>query len=640
MTIDRKRVSQFGLMDVKKENPHAGSGLGGHMTTDKILTGLGGDVADGETSSTSLGSLSETDFDVDSDEGDEEGACDEEQTPRYRSKKNKGTQTEWSWTADIVAYTKIRGLDIKDLEQIPYPESVMVNEREDTATNISSNSVSNNGHESVVCQSRPVESPSPQSDLDKCLKGKLPEPIQTGTRKQSQCIFHVGGTKPEVDVEAGTPTILKYIRESELPPRPSTLPYGCDLTYKNAVCRLCDAIIPLMNRTDLCPLYCTNCTKLIQSHRVVDNDVNRKVNLIDIRLRQQTPDTDDQEEENGLLQRKVSSRNKRRLGKEKALAKVKEKEMIQKLREQELARQRISTANQATDDFYLYDKNMKTISYSLSSERCMEKGWTLRPKTAPVKVPDYGNVGVEMRVDHFTMAHKTVIKREYEDGRPFLLFMPDGTGQCYYPSGVQAVSVTAAQHRQFCYVIKSDFVQLETDESTEEVEPQILSCFTPSGYGCCYHSNGTPHLVMTTAGGSVYASDGSQRKTWTWNGHGHRHAPPFQPIWLSLSKYLSVRVSSQENIMLTFSCQQRTARFTVGWKGPLKQGSNLSSSGIVDSHKSFLKSTHRRIHGLMIAIQDADSHPKSCTRRITPNMDVFRTPSAPGKLHVKSPPAV
>ena len=584
-------------MEVEREILYAGS-----WPDDSIRSGKE-DTPEPETSSDSFGStFEETDLDVDSDQREEEGAYE-----AIRSGSaciSKGTQTEWSWMADIVAYSNIRGLNIKDLEQLPYPESVMINIEDESS------------------QSGLVRSSLDDTDTSSIVHDQLPRVIQLHPTQNT--------TQYQTDIEAGTPVILKYLRESELPDRPCTVPYDSHLTYKNAVCRLCDTIIPLIDHTDLPPLYCPDCVELIKSHRIV-SDTTGEIRLIDIQLHRTITDTADPEESNGLLNiNKISSRNMRRLGRERAVAKIKERELVKKLRDQDLARQRL---HDASDDYALCDKNMKTISYALSSQRCMEKGWTLRPKKKTGKLPEYSNIGVEMKVDHFTMARETVLTRQYEDGRPFLLFMPDGTGQCYYRSGEQAVSVAAVQYQRFNYVIKSDSIRYQTDACNDTVEPQILACFTPSGYGTCYHSNGVPHLIMTPSGGSVYAADGSNRKNWMWSDRGHRHSPPLQPICLALSKYLSVRISSQENVILTFSCQQRTARFTVGWKGPLKQDSGLNSS-IVDSHGRFLKLTHRRMNGLLVAIQEADKYPKSCARRISPNVELFRTLSAPGKVPV------
>jgi hypothetical protein len=557
-----------------------------------------------ETSSDSFGStFEETDLDVDSDEG--EGTYETGSSTH----NSKGTQTEWSWMADIVAYSNIRGLNIKDLEQLPYPESVMI-DIEDKES----------------CQSGLVKSPSNTTDTD-----SIAEPPVIRLHPNRNTPQYLAGRKN--DMEASTPTILKYVRESELAllDRPCTVPYESHLSYKNAVCRLCDTIIPLVDHTDLPPLYCPDCTELIKSHRIVKTEATGEITMIDINLHRTATDTAESEESNGLLNiRKISSRNMRRLGRERAVAKIKERELVKKLREQDLARQRL---HDASDDFAFYDKNMKTISYALSSQRCMEKGWTLKPKKRPGKFPEYSNTGIEMKVDHFTMARETVLTRQYEDGRPFLLFMPDGTGQCYYRSGEQAVSVAAVQPHQFNYVIKSDVIHYKKGDCNGTADPQILACFTPTGYGTCYHSNGVPHLIMTPFGGSVYGPDGSKRKNWAWSDQKHRHSPPLQPLCLALSRYISVRISSQENIILTFSCQQRTARFTVGWKGPLKQDTYSSlKSSTVDSHGRFLKLTQRRMTGLMIAIQEADRYPKSCARRIFPNVELFRAVSAPGKV--------
>ena len=595
----------------------------------------------GDATDLSSDSFAETDLERESSEGDEswdESAFEGERESgpsrctTNGNTKSIGIQTEWSWMTDIVAYAHVRGINIKELEQLPHSEPVRDVEVRDSGK---ATSLSVDQNEQCDIQENVI-----QDQMDDYASLRLPEIVPTEEANSRELIQQVGVYKS--DIEAGTPTILKYVRESELPPRPNTVPCDKQLGYNNSLCRVCNGTIPLNKSKDLPSLYCTICSELIRSHRLMKRDLHREITMIDIRLRKPAADKETQEEEEELLSQRVNTKVKRRLGREKAMARMKEQEILQKLHEQDLARQRVSGLNQMAidDDYGMYDKNMKTISYSLSSQKCMDKGWTLQPKPTPIRHPDYDDMGVEMRVDHFTMTHESVMKKEYQDGKPFLLFMPDGTGQCYYPSGIQAVCVSAAQYRQFTYVIQSDLMHYKIDETVEVVEPQILASFTPSGYACCFHSNGIPYLIMTPTGGAVYATDGSQKKKWLWNSRGHCHSPPLQPLCLSLSKYLTVRISSQENIVLTFSCHQRTARFVVGWKGPLRQDSSLSSRN-VDSQASYLKSAHKHITGLLIAIQETEKHPKTFSRRVSPNVMRLRTSSAPGKLRLtKSSPTV
>lgn len=72
-------------------------------------------------------------------------------------------------------------------------------------------------------------------------------------------------------------------------------------------------------------------------------------------------------------------------------------------------------------------------------------------------------------------------------------------------------------------------------------------------------------LLLNPVEGIQLNHVGKVHKRWIWQGMiQHYHAPPFQPITLSLNKAISVRVVSQENIIVTFSLGIHVCRLNVG----------------------------------------------------------------------------
>lgn len=74
--------------------------------------------------------------------------------------------------------------------------------------------------------------------------------------------------------------------------------------------------------------------------------------------------------------------------------------------------------------------------------------------------------------------------------------------------------------------------------------------------------------VNVTPWGGTYCSDsGDLKKHWRWldNQH-HDHVPPWQPLCLTLSPHLSIRIQSQEHICIAFTSGKYSVRLNVGAK--------------------------------------------------------------------------
>ncbi|XP_065829877.1 glutamate-rich protein 6-like [Oscarella lobularis] len=594
--------------------------------------------------SSAQSALSSVDVELDETEWGTDEETEKEE-PVESSVCDTGTQTEWSWIADFLALTKLRGIDVDD-------EGVAAPSKPETASALTVTTSS----QATAQSSAADESARPPSSIASTKASAAAAVAATSSIASRRQI-------------ADLPEILRYIRESELPPlasndtlrRPSTVPPSVSLpACISVVCRLCDVNLADQSQSEL-NIYCPMCVNLLQDHARTlndDDDEDEKISLIDISTtksrKRSSKDKDGGDRASSEVSgraassigfhRQLSPKEKRKAGRERAMAKLRERELEAKMREHEIARQR------ALGDPYssMYDRNMKTITYALSSQRCLDKGWTIRPRKPRPKPRESDKPDVVEMKDHMRMAKDCVLERYYADDTPFLLFMPDGSGQCYYPSGNVAVSV-ASYESGFNYVIKADgpkphnddnddneklclssddfdeFMSANEDEkktnddSSRRKEGQILAYFSPSGHGCCYHENGVARLVLEPFGGAVYDSDGAQKKRWHWRDspQRHQHVPPCQPIWFALNRNVSIRCSDQDNVTVTFSCRQRTVRFSVGWNLKWKAGARPSrtiSGG--ELWRASLRATRRRLNGLLVGLNEALRYPKTCERRI------------------------
>ncbi|KAE8626206.1 hypothetical protein XENTR_v10006547 [Xenopus tropicalis] len=138
-----------------------------------------------------------------------------------------------------------------------------------------------------------------------------------------------------------------------------------------------------------------------------------------------------------------------------------------------------------------------------------------------------------------------------------IIQFPDGTGQIFYPSGNTGILMTSCSPAQYTFIILED----------AQPKPQIQAVFTSNGHAVCYHQNGVIWTLLDPFGGSYFNENGTRQKDWSWwDFSRHVHAPPFQPITMSLNANIEIRVINQENIYLTFSSKDKRVTFNVGSK--------------------------------------------------------------------------
>jgi hypothetical protein len=88
-------------------------------------------------------------------------------------------------------------------------------------------------------------------------------------------------------------------------------------------------------------------------------------------------------------------------------------------------------------------------------------------------------------------------------------------------------------------------------------------------------------LHMDPVSGLELTAGGWRKRRWQWhNQREHVHAPPIQPIIQGLSPHTALRIQRQDNVVLTFHCAKRSARFQVGANLKVQTARQPSHSGL------------------------------------------------------------
>ncbi|KAL5004375.1 hypothetical protein ScPMuIL_017831 [Solemya velum] len=402
----------------------------------------------------------------------------------------------------------------------------------------------------------------------------------------------------------GPPQILQYIRESEREETFVKSPDGDeeDLDLRGdsgseklimmfcGTCEFCgNAVKPMPSLEQQAKespekLYCCNgyaefVEFSITASHMIEEEVKRKEKLIDVKVHAHH-----------------GSKQARRAAKERAVQRIREREMQRK-------QQDVQGLQQA--NFYALARQMKTINYSLSSNRCLDEGWTIRPPS-PLQEEEIQDVfEAEPVLMMTTLQNKGLpcIERFYDDGTKFLTIFADGTGNVFYPSGNVAIMITAAEKpNQFIYLICED-----------KPEERVMAVFEPNGTGCCYHSNGVIRVFIDKLGGIELEASGAKKRRWKWiDMENHVHAPPLQPICFTLTKYIGIRIMNQDNIAVTFSCKKSSCRFNVGVKLKLVSLENLENlQQELDDDQIYLEEQRNNVQAVLDKISNLLKFPKS-----------------------------
>ncbi|KAL8576950.1 hypothetical protein ACOMHN_024226 [Nucella lapillus] len=240
---------------------------------------------------------------------------------------------------------------------------------------------------------------------------------------------------------------------------------------------------------------------------------------------------------------------------------------------------------------------MSVIQFQLSSKICEEKGWIVQKGREDelaqeavlewcaqtlqqahklindqkaqekemgydqsVQVRYYGDTRKETLLKYRKSPVKPSANSVAKGGKPHIPSMYDDQNEGKqlmltdpsYPSGRPAVIASAAGFG------RTGFYTIAYDDG---LDMKMLACFTPSGHGVCYHSNGNIRFLASSKGGHVAERNGSIDRRWKWSPGGVKITTP---VGFQLNPNLCFRCVSESYMVLLFSCSKETARFPVG----------------------------------------------------------------------------
>ncbi|XP_026232810.1 glutamate-rich protein 6-like [Anabas testudineus] len=242
-----------------------------------------------------------------------------------------------------------------------------------------------------------------------------------------------------------------------------------------------------------------------------------------------------------------------------------------------------------------------------------EDPWTVRNEASfpEIEIIDSGN----MFSFSSEVKGETPLVKNYDSGQTFIVIFPDGTGQMYYPSGRLAILISAAQEADCsCVVVLEDNQQ----------QPRIQAVFVTRGQGTCYHNNGCMWVNLTPWEGTYYGETGDLKKHWSWlDTKHHVHAPPYQPLCLTLSPKLNIRIQSQEHIFINFTSDKYSIQLNVGVKLKLNQGKGLMLQG-PDMFQRYLQEKSAEINVLLQNIQSLITYQKTVSpQKVKPQQSLI-----------------
>lgn len=300
------------------------------------------------------------------------------------------------------------------------------------------------------------------------------------------------------------------------------------------------------------------------------------------------------------------SRQERRITKDRERERSRAREMKMQSRQTTGGASGQLMANQT--NFCAFARQLKTVNYTLSSEKFMEQGWTIRPSTpkTPEEIPPEVFVYDPMQdVISGKRFQRNFVQKFHPNGVQFLAVFPDGTGNVWYQSGNVAISIIATDKVGKLTFIVHDDVPLGEGENIQGV-------FEPNGHCTCYYPKGVIRLLLTHIGGQYFNPHGDRVKKWQWKDQQtHVHAPPFQPITFSLSKIIGVRVMSQELIYLTFTDGSRSVRFNVGTRLRFKATAFLPKVDQLDPDLVLLNEKRYQIRSIVERVNNNMKFPNS-----------------------------
>uniref|UniRef100_A0A6J0SMB4 Glutamate-rich protein 6 n=1 Tax=Pogona vitticeps TaxID=103695 RepID=A0A6J0SMB4_9SAUR len=241
----------------------------------------------------------------------------------------------------------------------------------------------------------------------------------------------------------------------------------------------------------------------------------------------------------------------------------------QRMKERQMARQLTFVPDHEKEFFPIhgadYNKQLRTVSYSLSQERPSLTGWTRLPLQLTGRtVPEGQDTNYSISFCDFTIAGGKLLKKQflqqyYKNGVKFLTMFPDGTAQIFYPSGNLAIMVVQKN-------TDAGYICIVQEDKPENAEIQAV--FESCGNSTCYHPNGNVWINITIRGGHYSDQAGNKVKAWIWPNHLQKSNPSvsFKPVFLSLNQNVGVRILGQDKIAISFLAMGKQAKINVGTK--------------------------------------------------------------------------
>ncbi|XP_065679362.1 glutamate-rich protein 6 isoform X1 [Hydra vulgaris] len=268
---------------------------------------------------------------------------------------------------------------------------------------------------------------------------------------------------------------------------------------------------------------------------------------------------------------------------------------------------KINQSDSFQDEDFLGGRQIKTIQYSVSSPKCMDEGWTIKPSTSitsSIEINDEIKIDLDYIKESSTIFKENLFINEkfYENGEKFMTIFPDGSGCCYYPNGEVAVMILSTEKHQSTFII---FQKKRNSNHSS----QILAIFESNGNSICHYSDEHKiRLFVNSRGGIELKRNGEKYSRWQWYlVQGHKRTPPFHPMCFSLNKYISVRYQDQYNIGLLLSINKQNIRFNVAAKIKNCKGNRFEP----DESEYFLKVKKRQIASIFAKIHKVLKLPQS-----------------------------
>ncbi|KAM4772422.1 glutamate-rich protein 6 [Rhinophrynus dorsalis] len=348
----------------------------------------------------------------------------------------------------------------------------------------------------------------------------------------------------------GPPTILAYKRESSEKDRLQAMMKIFRQQSENEKCEFCGKplkLFPLYSSLEmpfLDELFC--CKQYKNVFELLVNEQNRLFNKDTIETISIAPHGS------------YGSEVERQKAKEKA---------AQRLRERHMSRFSAPVVIEPTT-FTEYGKPMKTISYQLSTAPPPADNWTTVSDFSQ-PVADEDKLDNELTCCDFTLTSEKMppqfIEKYYRTGQRFLTIFPDGTAQIFYPSGNLAVIAVANKGEECICIVQED----------KEIDAEIQAVFGSYGKSTCYHPNGNVWININPVGGQYSDQAGRRVRRWRWKSRTSTEpCVQFKPIFISLNHHIGVRITSQEQIFISFLAMGKQAKFSVGSKRQIKRQMN------------------------------------------------------------------